>query len=217
MITNKLCSVRSHFLEGITSYYNARLAENGETPKGVDWNGLESQTNRFNQLCKIICPRKTNFSVNDLGCGYAALLDYLKSKKPSFQYVGIDISANMIAAAQKRHPHATNTRFKLAAKPDQISHYSVASGIFNVRLNKSDDDWESYIIEILDSLNQASSDGFSFNCLTSFSEMHKRKKYLHYANPFDLVKLCIKRYSRNVALLHDYGLFEFTILVRKKL
>jgi hypothetical protein len=26
---------------------------------------------------------------------------------------------------------------------------------------------------------------------------------------------CKRRFSRNVALLHDYGLYDFTILVRK--
>jgi hypothetical protein len=27
--------------------------------------------------------------------------------------------------------------------------------------------------------------------------------------------LCKRRFSRNVALLHDYDLYEFTVLVRK--
>jgi hypothetical protein len=30
-----------------------------------------------------------------------------------------------------------------------------------------------------------------------------------------LFDLCKRRYSRNVALLHDYEIYEFTILVRK--
>jgi hypothetical protein len=29
--------------------------------------------------------------------------------------------------------------------------------------------------------------------------------------------ICKRKFSRNVALLHDYGLYEFTILVRKDL
>ena len=39
--------------------------------------------------------------------------------------------------------------------------------------------------------------------------------YLYYADPGRLFDLCKRRYSRNIALLHDYGLYEFTILVRK--
>jgi hypothetical protein len=59
--------------------------------------------------------------------------------------------------------------------------------------------------------------GFAFNCLTAYSDAHKMQSYLYYADPCRLFDLCKRRYSRNVALLHDYGLYEFTILVRKEL
>jgi hypothetical protein len=38
---------------------------------------------------------------------------------------------------------------------------------------------------------------------------------LFYADPCELFDYCKTRFARNVALLHDYGLYEFTILVRK--
>jgi hypothetical protein len=59
--------------------------------------------------------------------------------------------------------------------------------------------------------------GFAFNCLTYYSDPPKRKDYLYYGDPRFFFDLCQRRYSRNVALRHDYGLFEFTILVRKVL
>ena len=58
--------------------------------------------------------------------------------------------------------------------------------------------------------------GFAFNCLTSYSDAHKMRDYLYYADPCALFDLCKRRYSRYVALLHDYKLYEFTILVRKQ-
>jgi hypothetical protein len=57
--------------------------------------------------------------------------------------------------------------------------------------------------------------GFAFNCLTSYSDAERKRDYLYYADPCALFDLCKRRYSRNVALLHDYGLYEFTLLVRK--
>ncbi|MBC7939785.1 MAG: class I SAM-dependent methyltransferase, partial [Chitinophagaceae bacterium] len=39
----------------------------------------------------------------------------------------------------------------------------------------------------------------------------------YYPDPLDLFDVCKRRFSRNVALLHDYGLYAFTILVRKEL
>jgi hypothetical protein len=42
------------------------------------------------------------------------------------------------------------------------------------------------------------------------------KPHLYYADPCDLFDLCKRRFSPQVTLLHDYGLYEFTILVRKR-
>ena len=64
-------------------------------------------------------------------------------------------------------------------------------------------------------LNSSSSLGFAFNCLTTYSDPDKMRPYLYYADPANLFRHCKERYSRNVALLHDYDLYEFTILVRK--
>ena len=60
-------------LKEVSDYYSEKLAEHGNTPKGVDWNGEESQVLRFEQLTKVI-HQGTVFSVNDYGCGYGALL-----------------------------------------------------------------------------------------------------------------------------------------------
>jgi hypothetical protein len=57
--------------------------------------------------------------------------------------------------------------------------------------------------------------GFAFNALTSYSDPERMKNTLYYADPCRLFDLCKREFSRDVALLHDYGLYEFTILVRK--
>ena len=38
---------------------------------------------------------------------------------------------------------------------------------------------------------------------------------LHYGDPCSLFDHCKRAFSKQVALLHDYGLYEFTIRVRK--
>jgi len=91
----------------------------------------------------------------------------------------------------------------------------LASGIFNVRLGRSDAEWFDYLQTTLDVLDRTSSLGFAFNCLTSYSDEDKKRDYLYYADPCRLFDLCKRRYSRHVVLLHDYGLYEFTILVKK--
>ena len=201
-------------LDEVATYYSEKLAQHGETARGVDWNGEESQTLRFEQLCKLV-NTKNHFSINDLGCGYGALYDFLAKKYQEFYYTGIDVSEGMIRAAEQRFQNKSHARFVLSRKPDQVADYGIASGIFNVRLGRSDDEWRSYLEATLDVLDQTSRLGFAFNCLTSFSDEDKKRDDLYYADPCLLFDLCKRRYSRQVALLHDYDLYEFTILVRK--
>lgn len=206
---------KHELLNEVAEYYSFKLSEHGETPRGVDWNGEESQTLRFEQLCKII-KIAGFFTVNDVGCGYGAFLDFLGERSSSFSYLGIDVSQGMIQAAELRFPDRNRSRFKHTNQPDQIADYGIASGIFNVRLGRGDAEWQTYLESTLDILHQTSRIGFSFNCLTSYSDSDKMRDYLYYADPCVLFDLCKRRYSRNVALLHDYGLYEFTILVRKQ-
>ena len=56
--------------------------------------------------------------------------------------------------------------------------------------------------------------GFAFNALTRYSDADRRRPDLYYADPLELFDRCKRTYSRFVALLHDYPLYEFTIVVR---
>ncbi len=206
---------KTSLLDEVATYYAEKLAEHGDTPRGVDWNSEESQMVRFAQLCKIIEPTTPNFSLNDLGCGYGALLDYLRDRHATFTYLGVDVSHEMIMVAEQRHATADRARFITAAVPDEVADYGLASGTFNVRLDRSDAEWFDYLQATLDVLDRTSTLGFAFNCLTLYSDEDKKRDYLYYADPCRLFDLCKRHYSRQVALLHDYGLYEFTILVRK--
>ncbi|VTU17370.1 trans-aconitate 2-methyltransferase [Variovorax sp. PBL-H6] len=204
-----------NLLADVAAYYSGKLAEHGLSPRGVDWNGEESQVLRFRQLCRII-DRPGEVSVNDLGCGYGALFDLLAADRPEIRYLGVDVSASMIDAARERLKDHPNARFIQASVPDDIGDYGVASGIFNVRMERTDAQWQAYLEATLDQLDRTSRFGFAFNCLTSYSDADRMRPDLYYADPCRLFDLCKRRYAKNVALLHDYGLYEFTILVRKQ-
>lgn len=205
---------QNNLLLEVADYYSNKFEQHGESPLGVDWNSKKSQELRFEQLCKIIS-QKTSFSLNDLGCGYGALYDYIVNRYSNFDYRGIDLSQGMIQSAEKRFQDVVNTKFIVSNRPDSIADYGLASGIFNVRLKCSNSEWRDYIEDTIDILDRTSRFGFSFNCLTSYSDKEKMHDYLYYADPCSLFDLCKRRYSRNIALLHDYDLYEFSILVKK--
>jgi SAM-dependent methyltransferase len=201
-------------LGGVARYYSSKLREHGTTAHGVDWNGEGGQTLRFEQLLRIV-DVEGRFTINDLGCGYGALLDHLDARGFEADYTGIDVSAEMVSAGARRFEGRSGTNFICDAHLNRVADYSVASGIFNVRLEWSDTAWRDHLEATLDSMDSASRRGFSFNCLTSYSDQSKMRENLYYADASALFDLCMRRYSKSVALLHDYGLYEFTILVRK--
>jgi SAM-dependent methyltransferase len=209
-----MANKQTKLLEDVSRYYSSKIREYGDNPCGVDWNSKQGQELRFEQLCKIL-PQNEPYTVNDLGCGYGALLDYLDSRHAPTRYIGIDVSRDMVDAAEQRHRQRTNARFIHSHEPDEVADYSMASGIFNVRLQQASNHWLNFIEATLDLLNDTGRAGFAFNCLSSYSDRDKQKDHLYYADPCRLFDLCKRRYSRDVALLHDYDLYEFTVLVRK--
>ena len=200
--------------KNIADYYSKKIREHGSTPEGVDWNGIESQHIRFEQLLKLTGTGASEIA--DVGCGYGALLDYLTEKEMNTDYFGYDISPEMIDVARKEHPQKSSnfrTIQNLHEIPDH--QYSIASGIFNVKNEVSDNEWLEYVLSSLVEINKVSRSGFAFNLLTSYSDEDKKRDYLYYASPEDLFRFCKENFSRNVALMHDYELYEFTIIVRK--
>ncbi|MFP3889654.1 class I SAM-dependent methyltransferase [uncultured Ralstonia sp.] len=201
-------------LSPVARYYTEKLQQHGTQPRGVDWNGVDGQLLRFSQLCKVLDVGRP-FSVADIGCGYGALFDFLEALDKRFEYVGVDISAAMIDAAKALYAGKPQASFVVGTEPLAPVDFAIASGIFNVRLNSDAHEWRTYIETTLDMMHRVTRHGFSFNCLTAYSDPDKIRPDLHYADPCALFDLCKRKFSRNVALLHDYDLYEFTILVRK--
>jgi SAM-dependent methyltransferase len=194
----------------VRAYYGEKVVAHGCTARGVDWNSPESQRLRFSQLLKVVDAAQP-FSLNDYGCGYGALVDHLRAEGAQADYRGFDISSEMIDRARAAHPEAS---FHLEAAALAVADYTIASGIFNVTLGAEPDAWREYVTHTIGELVRLSRRGFAFNMLTRYSDADRMRADLYYADPlfyFDHVKT---RYARNVALLHDYGLYEFTLLGR---
>jgi len=202
-------------LNKVSDYYTDKVCKYGETAKGVDWRDESSQILRFVQISKIIS--QSPFSINDIGCGYGKYFEFLKNSFSDFDYIGYDISAEMIKRANKLYnPFGAFFIHINDLKEIRIADYCVASGIFNVKMDISESDWLNiYVLPMLEQMAQKSTLGFAFNMLTNYSDKDKMRTDLYYADPLFIFDYCKRNFSRNVALLHDYGLYEFTILVRK--
>lgn len=209
-------NAKKHITNDIASYYSQRIREHGPTARGVDWNSSESQQLRFVQLTKILAANHKEFSLLDYGCGFGSLYEYTSPRFPEMSYTGFDIVPEMIALARARHSSAQAQWCESLNKTQQFD-YVIASGIFNVKLTFDTDQWWDYILDLLHVFNHHAVLGFSFNVLTKYSDHEHMKPYLYYADPCLLFDFCKNNFSKHIALLHDYPLYEFTILVRKHL
>jgi SAM-dependent methyltransferase len=200
-------------LDAVQRYYSEKIAEHGPTARGVDWNDQASQELRFEQLLKV-CDFDSPFTINDYGCGYGALARYLEDRGCDFEYTGFDISERMVEQARDLLRGSERCRFVASEDELRRADYTVASGIFNVRLDAQAEAWERHVFATLARLDALSGRGFAFNMLTSYSDPERMRPDLYYADPRVIFDHCKRSFSRWVALLHDYGLYEFTILVR---
>src|SRR6266478_2249482 len=93
----------SEIFKPIDRFFSSALAEYGAVHKAVDWADLDQQIKRFKVLTKLFDTSEP-FDVLDYGCGYGAMLDYLKGKHAPVMYWGYDISEAMLKAARDTHP-----------------------------------------------------------------------------------------------------------------
>jgi len=209
----------NNILKIVNNYYTQKILTHGANHLGVDWNSEESQNLRFQEIARII--EKPTCTLNDYGCGYGGFYDYLIKKKYKISsFHGYDISKEMIMNAKQLHRVAHNTRFHILKNTGRhemiLCDYTVASGIFNLKFEFKESIWLPYVLQTLDLMDNCSEHAFSFNMLTKYSDREFMKPHLYYADPMFFFDYCKRHYSKNVAVLHDYNLYEFTILVRKK-
>jgi len=200
----------------LDEYVSQTLQAHGATARGVDYNSEAAQERRFDQLSRVIDPSRP-FSVVDYGCGYGALFEFLEQKTWDFEYHGLDRIEAMIDAGRQKYAGYPNAHFHSSEDAVPISDYLLAGAIFNIKLDAEPDAWRSFVCESLLRMAAKCSRGLSFNMLTSYSDVERMQARpdLFYGDPLFFFDFCKRNVAPNVALLHDYGLYDFTIIVRK--
>jgi len=121
----------------------------------------------------------------------------------------------MIEHALRLHGEDTDRHWRVGAGPGETADFAVASGVFNVKGDISSETWTRYVRRTIDSLAHSGRRGFAFNMLSLSSDPERRRSNLYYADGGEMLAYCLTRFGRSVALLQDYGLYEFTMIVRK--
>ena len=202
-------------LADVKNYFTAKLKKHGATHLGVDYNSPKSQEARFDELIKVIqTPKK--YSLLDFGSGYGGMYDYMLRLGHKLTYVGYDIAESMVKKGNEIYADDEKCAFTSDIKNVPLLDYAIASGTFNMKLDAEQKAWTEIVLEGLHQMDDHASKGFSSNFLTKYSDADKMRPDLYYADPLFIFDYCKKNFSRNVALLHDYQLYDFTIIVRKE-
>lgn len=201
-------------LGAVASYYSDKLLEHGATPRGVDWKDAASQHLRHQQFLRLLAEDPEG-TVIDVGCGYGDFLPFIRAAGHRGPYIGCDVSEAMIEAARELHGEGADRSFIVGVAPAGIADYAIGSGIMNVMRGSSPEIWADYVRGTIDDLSAAGRRGFGFNMLSLNSDAERRREDLHYADPPTVLAQMIAQYGRHVAVLQDYGLWEFTVLVRQ--
>ena len=200
-------------LAAVRAYFEATLAAHGATAKGVDWNDEAGQRLRHRQFLRLVTA-DPEASVLDFGCGYGDFLPFLRVHGHRGRYIGLDIAPAMVEAARDLHGEGPDRIFHLAPVPPERADYAIASGTFNVVRGADRATWARYVEATIGTMARNARRGFGFNLLSLNSDPERRRADLYYADPPAMLAAMIARHGRHVALLQDYGLWEFTLLVR---
>jgi len=201
------------FLKGNEQFYASLLEEHGETAAGVGWKTDENRDVRFAQMHKLIAP-DTSYSLNEIGCGYGAFLEYLQGQGHIVRYCGFDLLPAMLEAARKRHRASEECAWVSQIDAMPIADYTVAIGTYNFKGDYSDVAWFDIVLGYLHKMRALSTKGFAFGMRSSYSDPAFRKPGIYHADPLRWFDVCKQEFSSDVALLHDYGHYDFTMLVR---
>jgi SAM-dependent methyltransferase len=201
---------------GYVPYYAERAGEK-ERARQVGWRDQHAQHSRFEQFVRAIGhPADAPFEVADVGCGLGDLLPFLRGKGfTGLRYHGYDILPDMVEAATACHedPAASFRRIDEMGEIERAD-YCFASGIFNAKLDNDDEAWWGHVQACVREMAAKSASAVAFNMLSTYSDKEKQEATLYYADPCRVFDWCKREISRDVALLHDYGQWDFTIILR---
>ena len=156
---------------------------------------------------------RSGMRVLDLGCGLGHLLDFFDERGLELDYVGWDISPELIAGARARYPDRPDARFEvcdiLAEPSAERFDFVIACGALSMRLP----DHEAWLGDMLQAMFRLCTKGLSFSLLsgtfkrrTPFTEDPE----LYYADPAEILAFCLQQ-TPQVELDHNRLAHTFAV------
>ncbi len=187
----------------IKDLYRERLNQYGATHEALGW-PRNDQHIRFSNLVKYW--NYKNKTIVDYGCGFGDFYQYLESTGIMCDYLGLDLSHEMIDIAQKSHP---DVNFKTISEPlADLPKCDIITACGTHALYLEDN--LNFIKESFQKFAVTAKEGFVVTFLSSFSTKKNKKNY--YANPMVILEYAYT-ISKRIIMDNSFMPYEFAIFV----
>jgi SAM-dependent methyltransferase len=200
--------MKSSDKERIIRRYDERLEKYGATIDALASGNIERHNIRFKISTEVGI--ETNDTVLDLGCGFADYYQYLADQNLKVIYTGYDINPSLIEKAIERFPKLDLQTKDILQDDFPIFDYIVSSSCFNLPLTEQDN--YEFIEEIFEKCYEHAKKGVAIDFNSTYVDFKSNEGY-HY-DPERVFGIA-KKFTKRVALRHDYPLFEFAIYMYK--
>ena len=201
----------------LSSTIEKSVAARGAKPEAVwlDREGaLEKGTRRCEALFRML-DDDGSFTLLDVGCGPGFAVPFLEERfgPMAGRYLGIDISEALILEARRLW---TDQRFEVRdivadPLPQRSFNYTVLNGVLTAKYSLSDEAMENFACQILESCWQATKTAMSFNVMSPHVDW-TRDDLFHWSLD-KAAAFSVARLSRNLNIISDYGLYEYSVQV----
>jgi len=210
----------------IQTRHRVSVERHGYQPQALFWSNKEIQEIRFENLMGILGKSLSdttfdeNWSLLDVGCGFADLKFYLAQHNFKPDYSGIDVSPNMVLGACSQHPGINVHEGELADfdyKAGQFD-YVMLSGALNevveTAIEGSEDQQGDYARSVIRRMYQICRAGVAFNLLNRSDESVGKRTELQSFYPAEMFEFC-QSFAQKVILVEGYLDNDFTIYLYK--
>lgn len=197
-------------------HYEQCMERHGPTAKGMDWPNQQDLSKRFGTHLSIAY-ESDRTSLLDLGCGVGLLIDYLVEQDLTrkFDYLGSDISPRMVEVAREMHPSYSFEVRDILVNPyanDQFD-YVLINGVLTEKQGMSQSQMMDFAKQFILSAFNSCRLGVSFNVMSSHVDWTRAD--LFHLELDEIVSFLVKNCSRKIRIMMDYGLYEYTVHLKK--
>ncbi|MCX7868997.1 MAG: class I SAM-dependent methyltransferase [Terrimicrobiaceae bacterium] len=194
-------------LAATARYFAAQLQKHKAGARALDWPRRKSQELRFQALAEI--GRLDGCTVLDVGCGLGDFAAWLARQGITVRYTGVDICAEMVAAARARFPSLDFQCLDILRSRVPVHDWVFASGIFYLRRHAP----YEFLRDMAGRMAGLARRGVSFNCLARVEGKAEPGEFR--ADPFRAAAL-VRPLAPRMILRMDYHPSDFTIHLLKK-